>query len=186
MSNNERAALRERAVVYDEITNDTHRAPLTLEQLRQRLKHIAGLCWGLSIDINNEFARNEALQKENKRLQDEINGLRAELKLVRNRKNARGIYRQKTAVKSKTESNAATSPAVEQTPDERKEAQKKYKREYMRKRRGGSLREEKLNAKLATMTPEEREKYLKQLEAKRKYNARYLAKKRAAQGGNND
>ena len=56
----------------------------------------------------------------------------------------------------------------------------------MRKRRGGSLREEKLNAKLATMTPEEREKYLKQLEAKRKYNARYLAKKRAAQGGNND
>ncbi len=78
-----------------------------------------------------------------------------------------------------------TAQAAELSPEMRKEAQKKYKREYMRKRRGGSSREEKLNEKLAAMTPEEREKYLKQLEAKRKYNARYLAKKRAAQGGNN-
>lgn len=170
MSNNERTALRERAVVYDEITNDTHRAPLTLEQLRQRLKHIAGLCWGLSIDINNEFARNEALQKENKRLQDEINGLRAELKLIRNRENARGIYKRKTRETLEAQLNGET-PAAPYKPKKEKPI---------------AERTRKLNEKLAAMTSEEREKYLKQLEAKRKYNARYLAKKRAAQGGNND
>lgn len=170
MSNNERAALRERAVVYDEITNDTHRAPLTLEQLRQRLKHIAGLCWGLSIDINNEFARNEALQKENKRLQDEINGLRAELKLIRNRENARGVYKRKTRETLEAQLNGET-PAAPYKPKKEKPI---------------AERTRKLNEKLAAMTSEEREKYLKQLEAKRKYNARYLAKKRAAQGGNND
>lgn len=169
MSNNERAALRERAVVYDEITNATHRAPLTLEQLRQRLKHIAGLCWGLSIDINNEFARNEALQKENKRLQDEINGLRAELKLVRNRENARGVYKRKARETLEAEANGE-APTTSPKPKREKPT---------------AERTRKLNEKLAAMTPEEREKYLKQLEAKRKYNARYLAKKRAAQGGNN-
>lgn len=147
MSNNERAALRERAVVYDEITNERDRRPLSLEQLRQRLKHIAGLCWGLSIDIHNEIERNEALKSENKRLQDEINGLRAELKLLRNR-----------------------TPAAPSKPKKEKPI---------------AERTRKLNEKLAAMTPEEREKYLKQLEAKRKYNARYLAKKIAAQGGNN-
>ncbi len=170
MSNNERAALRERAVVYDEITNDTHRAPLTLEQLRQRLKHIAGLCWGLSIDIYNEIERNEALKNENKRLQDEINGLRAELKLVRNRENARGVYKRKTRETLEAQLNGET-PAAPYKPKKEKPV---------------AERTRKLNEKLAAMTSEEREKYLKQLEAKRKYNARYLAKKRAAQGGNND
>ena len=159
MSNNERAALRERAVVYDEITNDTHRAPLTLEQLRQRLKHIAGLCWGLSIDINNEFARNEALQKENKRLQDEINGLRAELKLVRNRENARGFYRQKTSATIETQ--GATPPTA--PPKPKKERKRKPDEE---------------------LTPEE----LRKRNQHREWNARYYAKKRAeqSQGGNND
>mgnify|MGYP006990136712 CR=1 FL=1 len=108
MSNNERAALRERAVVYDEITNERDRRPLSLEQLRQRLKHIAGLCWGLSIDIHNEIERNEALKSENKRLQDEINGLRAELKLVRNRENARGVYKRKTRATLEAQSNGET------------------------------------------------------------------------------
>lgn len=170
MSNNERAALRERAVVYDEITNERDRRPLSLEQLRQRLKHIAGLCWGLSIDIHNEIERNEALKSENKRLQDEISGLQAELKLVRNRENVRGIYRQKTRAVLEAELKGEAPPAPVKPKKEKPIAE----------------RTRKLNEKLAAMTPEEREKYLKQLEAKRKYNARYLAKKRAAQGGNND
>lgn len=164
------AALRERKTVFDEITNERDTRPLTLEQLRQRLKHIAGLCWGLSIDIHNEIERNEALKNENKRLQDEINGLRAELKLVRNRENVRGIYRQKTRAMLEAEANGE-APAAPSKPKKEKPIAERTK---------------KLNAKLAAMTPEEREKYLKQLEAKRKYNARYLAKKRAAQGGNND
>ena len=48
--------------------NERDRRPLSLEQLRVRLKHIAGLCWGLSIDLNNEVTRNEELTAENKRL----------------------------------------------------------------------------------------------------------------------
>lgn len=163
------AALRERAVVYDEITNERDRRPLSLEQLRQRLKHIAGLCWGLSIDIHNEIERNEALKSENKRLQDEINGLRAELKLLRNREKARGVYKRKTRATLEAQSNGET-PAAPSKPKKEKPI---------------AERTRKLNEKLVAMTPEEREKYLKQLEAKRKYNARYLAKKRAAQGGNN-
>ena len=165
----EYAALRERKTVFDEITNERDLRPLTLEQLRQRLKHIAGLCWGLSIDIHNEIERNEALKNENKRLQDEINGLRAELKLVRNRENVRGIYRQKTRAMLEAEANGE-APTTSTKP---------------KKEKPTAERTRKLNEKLAAMTPEEREKYLKQLEAKREYNARYLAKKRAAQGGKN-
>lgn len=169
MSNNERAALRERAVVYDEITNDTHRAPLTLEQLRQRLKHIAVLCWGLSIDINNEFARNEALQKENKRLQDEINGLRAELKLIRNRENARGVYKRKTRETLEAEANGETPPAP--VPAKPKTRTPKPTKERKRKRDD-------------ELTPEE----LRKRNQHREWNARYYAKKRAEQniGANED
>lgn len=166
MSNNERAALRERAVVYDEITNATHRAPLTLEQLRQRLKHIAGLCWGLSIDINNEFARNEALQKENKRLQDEITGLRAELKLVRSREHCREYQRKRTRAALESELNGDTLPAP-QRPKRISKSAKERKRK----------RDDEL-------TPEE----LRKRNQHREWNARYYAKKRAeqSQGGNND
>lgn len=72
MQQNETSATRDRKTVYDEITNDVNRDPLTLEELRQRLKHIAGLCWGLSIDLNNEVARNEQLAAENKQLKEKL------------------------------------------------------------------------------------------------------------------
>lgn len=169
MSYNERTALRERAVVYDEITNETHRAPLTLAQLRERLKHIAGLCWGLSIDINNECARNEALQKENKRLQDEITGLRAELKLVRSREHCREYQRKRTRAALESELNGDTLPAP--VPAKPKTRKPKPTKERKRKRDD-------------ELTPEE----LRKRNQHREWNARYYAKKRAeqSQGGNND
>ncbi len=140
---------------------EIHSKPLTFKQLSERLKHIAGLCWGLSIDLQNEIKYRHALEAERERLQDEITGLREELKLVRNRENARGNYRQKTAAKSEAESNGVTPP----TPTKTK----------VRKARAPRIPE-------TALTPEEQAKRAK----KREYNARYLAKKRAAQGGNND
>ena len=139
--------------------NERDRRPLSLEQLRQRLKHIAGLCWGLSIDLNNEVTRNEELTAENKRLQNEIDGLRAELKLVRNRENARGFYRQKTSATIETQ--GATPPTA--PPKPKKERKRKPDEE---------------------LTPEE----LRKRNQHREWNARYYAKKRAeqSQGGNND
>lgn len=44
--------------------DDVEITPLTVESLRKRLKHIAGLCWGLSIDLNNELERNQRLEAE--------------------------------------------------------------------------------------------------------------------------
>lgn len=36
---------------------------LTVEELKQRLKHIAGLCWGLCCDIGNFEAENAELRQ---------------------------------------------------------------------------------------------------------------------------
>ncbi len=165
---------------------EIHSKPLTFKQLSERLKHIAGLCWGLSIDLQNEIKYRHALEAERERLEDENKALRAELRELSQKAHSNEQYKKRVlADRERLKVEMETAQAAELSPEMRKEAQKKYKREYMRKRRGGSSREEKLNEKLAAMTPEEREKYLKQLEAKRKYTARYLAKKRAAQGGNN-
>lgn len=163
MSDNERTALRERKTVFDEITNERDTRPLTLAQLRERLKHIAGLCWGLSIDVNNECARNETLQKENKRLQDEITSLRAELKLVRSREHCREYQRKRTRAALESELNGDTPPA----PQRPKRITKPAK-ERKRKRDD-------------ELTPEE----LRKRNQHREWNARYYAKKRAeqSQGG---
>ena len=169
MSDNERTALRERKTVFDEITNERDTRPLTLEQLRQRLKHIAGLCWGLSIDINNECTRNEALQKENNRLQDEITGLRAELKLVRSREHCREYQRKRTRAALEAELNGDTLPAP--VPAKPKTRTPKPTKDRKRKRDD-------------ELTPEE----LRKRNQHREWNARYYAKKRAEQniGANED
>ena len=74
-------AMRDRKTVFDEIVNDIDRAPLTLRELQQRLKHIAGLCWGLSIDIANEFDERDNLKEENKQQREEIEHLKGQLGL---------------------------------------------------------------------------------------------------------
>lgn len=46
--------------------------PMTLEELKNRLKHIATLCWGLSIDLTKEITERDRLRKENKELRAQI------------------------------------------------------------------------------------------------------------------
>lgn len=46
--------------------------PMTLAELRERLKHIAVLVMGLSIDLNGEIALRERLEVENKELRREL------------------------------------------------------------------------------------------------------------------
>jgi len=48
------------------------RDPLTVEELRNRLKHIASLCWGLSIDLSTEMSEFERVREENKQLRAQI------------------------------------------------------------------------------------------------------------------
>ena len=98
----ERKSGRKRQIVYDEIVNeakDIKSKPLTIEELRQRLKHIAGLCWGLSVDLANELEEREKLKFENKKLLQKIEKLNSELALYRNRENARNRRLKKTEVK---------------------------------------------------------------------------------------
>lgn len=58
---------------------EEERKPLSFEELRYRLKHIAGLCWGLSIDLANEIQLREETASENARLQAENDGLQKEV-----------------------------------------------------------------------------------------------------------
>lgn len=46
--------------------------PMTLAELRERLKYIAVLVMGLSIDLNGEIALRERLEVENKELRREL------------------------------------------------------------------------------------------------------------------
>lgn len=48
------------------------RDPLTVEELRNRLKHIASLCWGLSIDLSTEMSECERVRKENEQLRAQV------------------------------------------------------------------------------------------------------------------
>lgn len=101
---------------------EIHSKPLTIEELRQRLKHIAGLCWGLSIDLNNEIERNERQAAEIKKLQAQI--------VVLGGKLTNGV--RLGARKAKTAEMLATL-----TPQEREEYERKlaYKREYAARKR---------------------------------------------------
>lgn len=47
----------------DDVTEERYTA-MTIQELRERLKHIAGLCWGLSIDLANDLERSQRLEAE--------------------------------------------------------------------------------------------------------------------------
>ena len=53
---------------------------MSFAELRERLKHIAGLCAGLSIDLSNEIQTRDNLIAENKRLSQELEAERAKPK----------------------------------------------------------------------------------------------------------
>ena len=96
------------------------RAPLTVEELRNRLKHIAMLCWGLSIDLSTEMNECARIRKENEQLRAQVVILGGAL----------------------PNGHHAVDPA-----------------------------------KLAAMTPDEREKYLKRLNYLREYRTRKAKEK---------
>lgn len=54
--------------------------PMTFAELRERLKHIAVLCIGLSIDLSNEIQTRDNLTAENERLARELQEERAKPK----------------------------------------------------------------------------------------------------------
>ena len=94
--------------------------PMNFQQLRERLKHIAGLCWGLSIDLQNEIEYREELEKEVKRL-------RAEIYLLGGTPERTGVGRRKASVAE----NEVMTPEEKEKYDRRRE----YLRKYAEKRR---------------------------------------------------
>lgn len=57
---------------YNILTESEPQPPLTLAELRERLKHIAVCCSGLSIDLANEITLREQLTAENEQLRCEL------------------------------------------------------------------------------------------------------------------
>ena len=74
---------------------EIHSKPLTFKQLSERLKHIAGLCWGLSIDLQNEIKYRHALEAERDQLNNRIKELNEENKLLRMRLDGRARNKQR-------------------------------------------------------------------------------------------
>lgn len=190
----------------DEINGN--RAPLTIKELRARLKHIAGLCWGLSIDLTNEIERNAAIiaefdqqEAENAELRKQLEAARKELTnckslAARNEVLKLENDRLKQAVEMAWAKSrrAAIDEHTEQLAWERKEygailsesqnrKSKKTTKPKTKKQRTDEARA-KRKAAFDALPEKERERRLK----KRIYQKRYIEKKRAesAQRGNNE
>lgn len=72
--------------------NEELNQPMTFEILRQRLKHIAVLCWGLSIDLANEIQLREETVIERDNLRREVKRLAGEIyQLKHNLKRRKGV-----------------------------------------------------------------------------------------------
>ncbi len=59
--------------------NEELNQPMTFVILRQRLKHIAVLCWSLSIDLANEIQLREEAISERDNLRREVKRLSSEI-----------------------------------------------------------------------------------------------------------
>ena len=90
---------------------EIHSKPLTFKQLSERLKHIAGLCWGLSIDLQNEIKYRHALEAERDQLNNRIKELNEENKLLRMRLDGRARNKQRAI-------EEATAPTQKKEPEE--------------------------------------------------------------------
>ena len=77
--------------------------PMTLEELKNRLKHIATLCWGLSIDLTKEITERERLRKENKELRAQVKLLGGRLPNVNPSRRKRELEKEFARKKSETE-----------------------------------------------------------------------------------
>lgn len=94
--------------------------PLTVEELQKRLKHIAGLCWGLSIDLSNDRELSEYLKAENERLKEQVKELGGKQPNANNKKTAEQI--------------AAMSPLERIRYEKRRTARLEYSRKKSRAR----------------------------------------------------
>lgn len=103
---------------------EIHSKPLTFKQLSERLKHIAGLCWGLSIDLQNEIKYRHALEAERDQLNNRIKELNEENKLLRMRLDGRARNKQRAI-------EEATAPTQKKEPKPAKERKRKRDDELM-------------------------------------------------------
>jgi len=84
--------------MFNEEFEKVNKEPMSFQELQQRLKQIAGLCWGLSIDLQNEIERRDILEEENKALKAENKILSQRLA---NRSKSAKYYRKQCEVKGK-------------------------------------------------------------------------------------
>lgn len=190
----------------DEINGN--RAPLTIKELQARLKHIAGLCWGLSIDLTNEIESKAAIiaefeqqETENAELRKQLEAARKELTkckslAARNEVLKLENERLKQAVEmARAKSRRATiDEHAEQLAWEREEygailseSQNRKSKKPTKPKTKKQLADE-ARAKRKAEFDELPEKVRKRREMQRIYNKRYNDRKRAerAKGGNNE
>lgn len=74
---------------------------MTVKEIRERLKHIAGLCYGLSADLQYLEAENARLKADNDGLQNLLEINKKELIKLRCAIRSRQYYRKKVACTQK-------------------------------------------------------------------------------------
>ncbi len=190
----------------DEINGN--RAPLTIKELQARLKHIAGLCWGLSIDLTNEIESKAAIIAEfdqqeaaNAELRKQLEAARKELTKCKSlAAQNEGLKLENERLKQAVEmaraksKRAAIDEHTEQLAWEREEygailseSQNRKSKKPTKTKTKKQLADE-ARAKRKAAFDELPEKVRKRREMQRIYNKRYNDRKRAerAKGGNNE
>lgn len=190
----------------DEINGN--RAPLTIKELQARLKHIAGLCWGLSIDLTNEIESKAAIIAEfdqqeaaNAELRKQLEAARKELTKCKSlAAQNEGLKLENERLKQAVEMaraksmRAAIDEHTEQLAWEREEygailseSQNRKSKKPTKTKTKKQLADE-ARAKRKAAFDELPEKVRKRREMQRIYNKRYNDRKRAerAKGGNNE
>lgn len=168
--------------------NEIHGEPLKFPELRERLKHIAGLCWGLSIDLQNEIELREMLErcynqqsKALRNLYEQMNSTMPANDKVRLCKQGikKILYPNGTGARA-----GKNTPADELTPEdfEAQAQRREQRRQYQRDKYGKQRIKTPKRLPDEALTPEE----LAERERRREYKRRYMEKKAAkTQGGNN-
>lgn len=174
--------------------NDIHSEPLKYQELRQRLKHIASLCWGLSIDLQNEIEYRETLEKAYNRMRKAVTELyeqmstypgafseqvkfcKHELKKILY-PNGCGAYAPSTAELTPEDMTARAEQRarVRACANNRNKETKPQAKAKPKQTRPKETAEEKA-ARIAAMTPEERERYENRRAGALKARAAFMAK----------
>lgn len=158
--------------------NDIHSEPLKYQELRQRLKHIASLCWGLSIDLQNEIEYRETLEKSYARMRKALTVLYEQMSTYPGAFSEQVKFCKHELKKILFPHGGVDNiPATgELTPEEfdiRTEKRKSVRE--CRQKQQKETAEEKA-ARIAAMTPEERERYENRRAAALKARAAFMAK----------